>query len=84
VPPAKGVGMPGEPEPHYYFHRPLSELLTECFTAGFVMDGIEEPAFGPNAQPNGALNWLCLADVPPVLAVRLRLAPTAEPGPSGR
>jgi 2-polyprenyl-3-methyl-5-hydroxy-6-metoxy-1,4-benzoquinol methylase len=41
----KGGGMPGEPEPHYYFHRSLSDLLSACFGAGFVLDGLEEPAF---------------------------------------
>jgi ubiquinone/menaquinone biosynthesis C-methylase UbiE len=45
VEPQRGVGMPGEPEPHLYFHRSLSALLTACFQAGFVLDGLEEPAF---------------------------------------
>src|SRR5438045_2376269 len=35
VPPVRGVGMPGEPTPHYYFHRSLSVLFGACFAAGF-------------------------------------------------
>lgn len=69
---AKGGGMPGEPEPHYYFHRSLSDLLAECFGAGFVLDGLEEPAFAEPIQSQLALNWGHFPDIPPVLACRLR------------
>ena len=44
VPAGKGTGMPGEPEPHWYFHRPLHELFGAFFQAGFVLDALEEPA----------------------------------------
>jgi len=76
LPPGKGAGMPGEPIPHYYFHRPLHELLGACFAAGFVMDGIEEPAFAPIASTEGsrALGWQSFTAIPPVFAARLRLA----------
>ena len=36
--------MPDEPEPHWYFHRPLHELFGAFFQAGFVLDALEEPA----------------------------------------
>lgn len=72
VPPEKGAGMPGEPNPHYYFHRPLHELLGACFDAGFVMDGLEEPSLGAGPE-NGAPSWRNLAGIPPVLIVRMRL-----------
>jgi len=70
--PEKGIGIVGQPQPHYYFPRPLSALLPACFQAGFVMDGLEEPAFGAvdAARP---LAWESLADIPPVLVVRMRL-----------
>ena len=45
LPPVKGAGAPGEPNPHYYYHRPLSELLGAAFAAGLVLDGLLEPAF---------------------------------------
>lgn len=75
VPPGKGAGMPGEPQPHWYFHRPLSALLSACFAVGLVLDGIEEPAFGPEDASPHLLSWLNYQDIPPVLAARLRLAP---------
>jgi SAM-dependent methyltransferase len=40
--PKKGIGIMGQPEPHYYFDRTLQGLLGACFRAGMVMDGIEE------------------------------------------
>jgi SAM-dependent methyltransferase len=68
----KGAGMPGEPEPHYYFHRSLSDLLAACFGAGFVLDGLEEPSVTGPMQSDLVLNWGHYPDIPPVLACRLR------------
>lgn len=79
VPPAKGAGMPGEPVPHYYFHRPLHVLLGACFAAGFALDGLEEPAFGPEDQAGRPLGWASFKDIPPILVARLRPAGT-RPG----
>jgi SAM-dependent methyltransferase len=42
----KGLGILGQPKPHHYFDRPLNLLFNHCFRAGFVLDGLEEPAFG--------------------------------------
>jgi 2-polyprenyl-3-methyl-5-hydroxy-6-metoxy-1,4-benzoquinol methylase len=72
VPPGKGAGMPGEPVPHYYFHRPLHELLGACFAVGLMLDGIEEPAFGPEHTSARPLSWVNFHDIPPVLVARLR------------
>ena len=58
IPPGKGMGMPGEPNPHYYFHRPLHELLGACFAAGFALDGLEEPAFSADDVGTRSLSWL--------------------------
>lgn len=74
VPPGKGAGTADEPNPHYYFHRPLNELFGECFEAGFVMDGLEEPRVG--GGPTGretTLTWRRLQGIPPVLVVRMKL-----------
>ena len=68
----KGAGMPGEPAPHYYFHRSLSDLLSACFGAGFVLDGLDEPAFAEPIQSELVLNWGHYPDISPVLACRLR------------
>lgn len=70
VPPGIGPGMPGEPNGHYYFHRPLSQILGTFFTSGFVLDGLEEPAFEHAARP---LTWESVGgQIPPVLVCRLQ------------
>ena len=43
--PVLGIAISGQPEPQYYFHRPLSEILNLCFKHGLYMDGIREPSF---------------------------------------
>jgi 2-polyprenyl-3-methyl-5-hydroxy-6-metoxy-1,4-benzoquinol methylase len=72
--PGKGLGMIGQPEPHYYFHRPLHELLGAAFNAGLVMDGCEEPAFPPSGDDAraGPVAWGNFTETPPVLTIRLR------------
>jgi SAM-dependent methyltransferase len=72
VPPGKGAGMPNEPAPHWYFHRPLGELFGACFAAGFVLDGLEEPAFAPEDAAGPPHSWLHFTEIPPVLVARLR------------
>ncbi|GAC1388453.1 MAG: class I SAM-dependent methyltransferase [Ktedonobacteraceae bacterium] len=69
----KGLGIIGQPVPHYYFHRPLHVLLATCFNAGLVMDGLEEPAFDTPSTSKRVLSWVRFKEIPPVLAVRLRV-----------
>jgi SAM-dependent methyltransferase len=73
--PQKGIGVVGQPQPHYYFHRPLHTLLGTCFAAGMVLDGLEEPAF-TTSSANLAPRWDNCGEIPPILAARLRV-----PGP---
>ena len=74
IPPTKGVGAPNEPNPHYYYHRPLQELLGLAFAEGFVLDGLEEPTFQPeSANTTERLTWEKLWQLPPVLTGRLRI-----------
>ena len=74
MPPVKGSGAPGEPAPHYYYHRPLGELLGAAFAAGFVLDALLEPAFAADNSASAAgLDWSKFRQFPPVLAGRLRL-----------
>ena len=73
----KGIGIIGQPAPHYYFHRSLSTLFNACFRAGFVMDELEEPAFNPphdGSTSNRLLSWVNYNEIPPVLVVRLRVS----------
>lgn len=73
IPPTKGVGAADEPTPHYYYHRPLCELLGEAFAAGLVLDALDEPAMRPeDADPARLLSWASLPRIPPVLAMRPR------------
>lgn len=73
LPPTKGIGMLGEPVPHYNFDRPLSQLLPPFFAAGFMLDGIEEPTFDAAARSEQPFSWTNFPHIPPVLVVRLRL-----------
>jgi len=65
-----GVGVAGQPEPHYYFTRPTSLLFNLCVQAGFVLDGIEEPVFDHGSVSG---SWASRAEIPPILAARMRL-----------
>lgn len=70
----KSIGAENEPNSHLFFHRPLQSILNTAFDAGFVMDGIEEPAFTPDDADGERLTWRNLPEIPPVLTVRLRVA----------
>jgi 2-polyprenyl-3-methyl-5-hydroxy-6-metoxy-1,4-benzoquinol methylase len=74
--PEPGIGIIGQPLPHYYFHRPLSVLLSACFAAGFVLDGFEEPAFDGATKSATPLSWDNYTEIPAILAVRLRVRPS--------
>ena len=68
----EGLSIVGQPVPQYYFHRPLSVLLTTCFEAGFVLDGIEERAFDEGVKADRELSWANFRETPPMMAMRLR------------
>jgi 2-polyprenyl-3-methyl-5-hydroxy-6-metoxy-1,4-benzoquinol methylase len=73
MPPTLASGAPNEPNPHYYYHRPLHQLLGEAFAVGLVLDALEEPAFPPDDKLDEyKLTWAALPQIPPVLAMRLR------------
>lgn len=74
IPPVKGSGAPNEPNPHYYYHRPLHELMGEAFAAGLVLDGIEEPGFDRESATDArALTWNSCWQIPPIMTGRLRV-----------
>ena len=72
---SRGIGIPGQPEPQYYFHRPLSVILQSLFRNGFILDGFEECAFPPDYQGGTfPLSWNGnYSEIPPVLVARARL-----------
>ena len=68
----KTEGILGQPEPQLHFHRPLHVLLGSCFDAGFVIDGIEEPALPEPETRKAGIRWSDMTDIPPILVVRAR------------
>ena len=69
----RGVGIPGQPAPHYYFDRPLSLLFRTFFDAGFVMDALEEPVERGRSNRERPLSWSNFPEIPSVLAARMIL-----------
>jgi|694.fasta_scaffold62500_4 2-polyprenyl-3-methyl-5-hydroxy-6-metoxy-1,4-benzoquinol methylase len=72
---AHGLAIVGQPQPQRYFDRPLHQLLSAGFAAGFVVDALEERAFAPDSPPGrNPLGWNSnFSEIPPVLVVRMRL-----------
>ncbi|MFB2836898.1 class I SAM-dependent methyltransferase [Floridanema evergladense] len=69
-----GLALRNQPKPHLYFHRPIHLLLGEAFRVGFVLNGLEEPAFPANYPNDYLLVWGSnFSEIPPVLVVRLKL-----------
>jgi len=69
----KTEGILGQPEPQYYFHRPLHVLLGVSFRAGFVVEALEEPAFPAEMAETEGLRLIDMVEIPPVLVVGMRL-----------
>ncbi|HWE63205.1 MAG TPA: class I SAM-dependent methyltransferase [Chloroflexota bacterium] len=70
---SRGLGMLGQPAPHYYFHRALSDLFSAAFRAGLVLDALEEPVFDDRTSSPRPLSWANYREIPPVLVARLRM-----------
>ncbi len=71
----KGLALENQPKPHLYFHRPLHILLSAAFRAGFVLDGLEEPAFPSSHSFNTRFySWSNFTQIPPALVARLRFS----------
>ncbi len=67
-----GLGMIGQPKPQYYFHRPVSTLLSYCFKTGFVLDAYEEPSF-TDIDNSDKIYDNVFKHIPAALICRLRL-----------
>ncbi len=68
----KTEGIVGQPMPQFFFHRPLHVLLQSCFDAGFVIDGLEEPALPQPEIRKPGVRWSDMTEIPPMLIVRAR------------
>ena len=75
----KTEGIVGQPEPQYYFHRPLHMLLDVGFRAGFIVDALEEPAFPPEATELMNVRWMDMSEIPPIMVVRMKLRGASQP-----
>lgn len=69
----KTEGIIGQPEAQIFFHRPFSVLLQAAFDAGFVVDGIEEPAFPIREVRQAGVKWEDMPEIPPILVLRMKL-----------
>jgi SAM-dependent methyltransferase len=69
----KTEGIVGQPQPQWFFHRPISALFRFGFEAGFVVDGIEEPGFPEPETPKAGVRWNDMPEIPPVMVVRMKL-----------
>ncbi len=69
-----GAALAGQPEPHLYFHRSLSDLLGAAFRHGFMLDAFEERAFpADDTTGSNPLSWgATYSEFPPVIVMRLR------------
>jgi len=68
----KTEGIIGQPQPQWYFHRPIHVLFRSGFEAGFLVDGIEEPGLPQREQQKAGVRWDDMPEIPPVMAVRMR------------
>lgn len=66
--PYKAIGIKGQANPHFMFHRPLSYYMNLFFEASFILDGLEEPSFQKQIDEN-KFDW---NEFPPVLILRFR------------
>ena len=67
-----GVTNTAQKERQLYFHRPLTELLTDAFSAGLVLDGMEELAAPTQGMDESKLMWNVLPEIPMAIALRFR------------
>ena len=70
----KTEGIVGQPEPQWFFHRPISMLFESGFKAGFVVDGIAEPRLPEAEKPKAGIRWHDMPDIPPIMVVRMKLS----------
>jgi SAM-dependent methyltransferase len=70
---SRGVALRNQPEPQFYFDRPLQNYLHAGFQNGFVLDGFEERAFPSGHSPADPLSWGGnFSEIPAVVVARMR------------
>jgi 2-polyprenyl-3-methyl-5-hydroxy-6-metoxy-1,4-benzoquinol methylase len=71
---AFGDAIYGQPAKQLYFDRSLEDLFGTFFSAGYVLDGLLEPAFSNGESKGDSPSWSNLWRIPPVLVGRMKLA----------
>lgn len=67
------MALRGQPVKTLFFHRPISDLLRPAFSAGLVLDALEESCFPANHESGRPESWGGrFHEFPPVLIGRLR------------
>lgn len=67
------MAMRGQPVNTLFFHRPIADLLRPAFSAGLVLDALEEPCFPANHENTRPNSWGGrFHEFPAVLVGRLR------------
>ena len=71
----RAVAFRDQENPQILFHRPLQDLFSPGFEAGFALDAFEEPTFPPDLPVGkNPLSWNSnFCKIPPVLVARMRL-----------
>lgn len=69
----RGIGIIGQPRPHWYFDRPLGAVFGECFRRGFALDGFEEIPLPPREEPARPFSFETVPGIPIAAIARMRL-----------
>jgi 2-polyprenyl-3-methyl-5-hydroxy-6-metoxy-1,4-benzoquinol methylase len=70
--PGKSVGIINQPEPHYFFPRPLSAIFAACFSGGFEIDAFEELAYPAGGNAKNPFSWAKRPEIPAAVIIRTR------------
>lgn len=73
-----GIGILGQPRPHWYFDRPLGAVFGECFRQGFALDGFEELPTPLGDEPARPFSFETVPGIPIALIARMRLLTHAQ------
>lgn len=75
----RGIGIIGQPQPHWYFDRPLGAIFGACFASGFALDGFEELPIPPREEEPRPFSFETVPGIPIALIARMRLITPPHP-----
>lgn len=64
--------LPQMAQQHYFFHRPLQDILSSAFHAGFILDGFEEVAFPKECKFKERKGWHLITEIPVIAVFRFQ------------